>query len=430
MRLAIAILFTFYFLLSPNSLAHAATYYVSPNGNDSNNGSEANPFKTVSKGISLAQAGDTLEVASGIYSNFSISKSGNAGYPITIHGNNSRIENVQTAINLSGSYLKVSGFEVSNTTSHAVLISGKNIIFSDFIVRNSVLENMGNNGSCSGSGGWGSGLKVMLGGENITLQNGKIYQNCGEGLGITRAKNILIRNLVAYDNFSVNYYLDNSSNVVLENSLSYCTSDARYYRNNDPAAGILIGEESYTDWGAQLTNLTIKNNIISGCTPLSFYGSEVSPGGLKGANISNNTLHNLKTTSGRGIHIATEVDNRDIIITNNIAGGTVTTASFTTTSNNPTSATYNQTPNPTDPRTFIHNNPGVGADPLLFNLSTSSTTPTPTSSPWPTIIPTPRPGDLYVDGKIDILDFNELITHFGTKYTIIDFNLIITNFGT
>lgn len=412
------------------TIVAATTFFVSPAGNDSNNGSEATPFKTISKGISVVQAGDTLEVASGIYSNFSVSKSGDAGYPITIRGNNSIITNVQTAINLSGSYLKVSGFEVSNTTSHAVLISGKNITFSDFIIHNSVLENMGSNDSCSGSGGWGSGLKVMLGGENITLQNGKIYQNCGEGLGITRAKNILIRNLVAYDNFSVNYYLDNSINVVLENSLSYCTSDARYYRNNNPAAGILIGEESYTGWGAQLINLTIKNNIISGCAPLSFYGAEVSPGGLKGANISNNTLHNLKTTSGRGIHIATEIDNRDIIITNNIAGGTVTTASFITSSNNLATTTYNQSPNPTNPMTFIHNNPGVGADPLLFNNSTSSTTPTPTSSPSPSISPTPKPGDLYVDGKIDILDFNELITHFGTKYTIIDFNLIITNFGT
>ncbi len=39
------------------------------------------------------------------------------------------------------------------------------------------------------------------------------------------------------------------------------------------------------------------------------------------------------------------------------------------------------------------------------------------------------PGDLNNDGRVEILDFNLLITKFGNPYTILDFNTIISNFG-
>lgn len=48
-------------------------------------------------------------------------------------------------------------------------------------------------------------------------------------------------------------------------------------------------------------------------------------------------------------------------------------------------------------------------------------TPTPTT--------TPKPGDLNTDGSVNLLDFNLLITNFGSPYTILDFNNILTNFG-
>ena len=56
-----------------------------------------------------------------------------------------------------------------------------------------------------------------------------------------------------------------------------------------------------------------------------------------------------------------------------------------------------------------------------------------TPTPTPSVIPTPtasaKPGDLNNDGKVDIKDFNRLISNFGNPYTILDFNLIISNFG-
>lgn len=47
----------------------AATYYVSPAGSDSNNGSSAAPFRTIAKGVNAAAAGDTILLADGTYGN-------------------------------------------------------------------------------------------------------------------------------------------------------------------------------------------------------------------------------------------------------------------------------------------------------------------------------------------------------------------------
>ena len=41
----------------------------------------------------------------------------------------------------------------------------------------------------------------------------------------------------------------------------------------------------------------------------------------------------------------------------------------------------------------------------------------------------PLAGDLFADDKVDILDFNYLLSKFGNPYTILDFNAIVANFG-
>ena len=45
----------------------AATYYTAKNGNDISPGTEAQPFLTISKGVSILKPGDTLYVKDGTY---------------------------------------------------------------------------------------------------------------------------------------------------------------------------------------------------------------------------------------------------------------------------------------------------------------------------------------------------------------------------
>ncbi|MGB8352835.1 MAG: right-handed parallel beta-helix repeat-containing protein [Chthoniobacteraceae bacterium] len=69
-----------------SSPAYARSYYVAPDGNDSNDGSAANHFLTIHHAAGLAMAGDVIEVAPGEYRNESIvfSHSGQQGRPITL----------------------------------------------------------------------------------------------------------------------------------------------------------------------------------------------------------------------------------------------------------------------------------------------------------------------------------------------------------
>jgi hypothetical protein len=54
-------------LASEGSNLAATVYFVSPSGSDANSGTEALPFKTVAKGISVAQPGDEVRLQPGTY---------------------------------------------------------------------------------------------------------------------------------------------------------------------------------------------------------------------------------------------------------------------------------------------------------------------------------------------------------------------------
>ncbi len=68
--------------------AQASTYFVSPNGSDSNDGrSEGSALKTIQKALNLAQPGDTVRLLPGTYNQDIVSvRNGTSSAPITITG--------------------------------------------------------------------------------------------------------------------------------------------------------------------------------------------------------------------------------------------------------------------------------------------------------------------------------------------------------
>ena len=75
--------FSCFLLLSGQ--VQAATYYVAPDGDDNNDGSNAAPYATFSQANNMLTAGDTLIVKAGVYrQTMTISKSGTASQPIVI----------------------------------------------------------------------------------------------------------------------------------------------------------------------------------------------------------------------------------------------------------------------------------------------------------------------------------------------------------
>src|SRR5262245_18529806 len=55
------------FGLATSNAASAATYYVATWGNDANPGTQAQPFRTIDRGVVVAQSGDVVLVNNGTY---------------------------------------------------------------------------------------------------------------------------------------------------------------------------------------------------------------------------------------------------------------------------------------------------------------------------------------------------------------------------
>jgi hypothetical protein len=151
--------------LATSSLASAATYYVSPNGNDNNAGTQAAPWKTFAKAQSVAVADDTVYFRGGSFiftaglnscasmtdtvNVITLNKSGTAGKPIRYFAypgetpvfdfsqmkDNCRVK----AFNVVASYLHLKGLEITgapqqpgnllNNESWGVWINGSNNVF-------------------------------------------------------------------------------------------------------------------------------------------------------------------------------------------------------------------------------------------------------------------------------------------------------------
>lgn len=301
------------------ALAGSNIYYVSTSGKDTNSGSAAAPFKTFSKAASVLAAGDTLQVLAGTYNEtLTLSKSGTAAAPITVIGNGA-ILNMQASkangISITGSYIKVSNFEIIGAVDFGILVAGKYVVVENNNVHDTVTKN--GVGTCGLSTSWGSAVKVKVGGENSIIRNNTVYNNCGEGIAVTRGVIALVENNTAYDNFNVNYYVDNSPWVVVQNNLSYCTGT--HLRNGNRATGIALGEEFYTGWGAQLHDVTITGNTVRDCqNGIVAFASNV------GGTLTNATISNNSVPSGQVRSISMQAStNKNVVVSYNNVFNTV-----------------------------------------------------------------------------------------------------------
>jgi hypothetical protein len=172
-----------------------------------------------------------------------------------------------------------------------------------------VLEN--GSGTCRGTGGWGSAIKIMLGADDVIVRGNKVYENCGEGIGVTRGLNILIDSNTVRDNYSVNIYLDNSPYSIAQYNTVSCTGI--YLRNGLRPNGIVLAEEIYSGWGAQRHDNKVLNNTVSGCYDgIASWLPEVAGGKLINATISGNTV-----SGGTRRSITLSAVNQNVLIENN-----------------------------------------------------------------------------------------------------------------
>lgn len=117
---------------------NATTYYVSPSGNDSNTGTSiSSPFASITKGISMANAGDVIFVRGGEYnysSKISFSRNGTVDNPITMEAYQNEkpvidfsgmsTNSSNRGFSLSGNYWVIKGLKVQYAGDNGMHVSG------------------------------------------------------------------------------------------------------------------------------------------------------------------------------------------------------------------------------------------------------------------------------------------------------------------
>jgi hypothetical protein len=165
------------FLFISNSIL-ATTYYVSLTGNDANDGSSS-PFRTISYGVSILTAGDTLIIKDGDYGNENvvITQSGTAANPITI-----KAENIGQAI-LNGPRLPN---EWDSDSGIGIFIINETVGLKYINISGLYIKNYD-------VGIYGEGDDGIYH-TNIHIKNCTLENNSGDGVAFWKTNNVIIEN--------------------------------------------------------------------------------------------------------------------------------------------------------------------------------------------------------------------------------------------
>lgn len=343
------------FVLAMTSTLPAADYYVALTGNDKHPGSESQPFRTISRGLSAARVpGDNVIVREGIYPQgrtLNLINAGTQNKPITLRafkGEKVVIDGKNTPqdanlIAVQTHHVRIQGLNLQNSNNTGISIWGPGSRIHDVEVIDNNIQHCQQSGIYAGFNRlmdpvrdllfegnmiqhcvqmnqkqprtrWSFGLGAGLS-KNVTIRKNNVSQCYGEGIGLYLSDQGLIEQNIIHDNYSVNLYLDNTTNTRVTRNLVYTTNDKKFYRFNHPASGIQIANENYRGFSNPSSHNVITNNILTGNYFAFCYGSYQRGGGLRHTVFANNTAYGA---TGSLLQINADNGHKNSRIVNNI----------------------------------------------------------------------------------------------------------------
>jgi hypothetical protein len=183
------------FVVTPG-IASAATYYLSPSGNDANSGAEASPWRTFSKAWQHVKRGDTLVLLDGVYNQI-LAPSVPAIDPanpqyITIRAKNDgkatidgRGVVVDNLMFLRGSHLVIEGLVLRNGNNALVRVEGR-----DHVLRRLSLYEANTDLNSSGIS--------VAGAYDVLIEDVVIAGALRKGVVITRGARVTVRRVFVW----------------------------------------------------------------------------------------------------------------------------------------------------------------------------------------------------------------------------------------
>jgi len=311
---------------SENNNQIVKTYYVSPSGNDSNDGSENLPWRTIQHAIDNVKAGEKILVKNGTYKEkIYIDKRGEEDNFILIEGEDrdktiiegSSVER-DTIFFENAEYVKFSNLKIINSQRAGIRLSYSNHIeLSDLKISNcgkwgiftdfsdyTIVENCEVSGSKEEHG-----IYISNSSDNAKIKGNRVFNNYACGIQINAdpsmggdgiSSNCTIENNIVYNNgegggAAIN--LASVRNSHIQNNLIY----------NNKAGGIALWDDGQGyEWGCK-DNEIIHNTIYffdydgrwaislkNGSTGNSVYNNILLGGGSGGFEYDESSINNLK----------------------------------------------------------------------------------------------------------------------------------------
>jgi hypothetical protein len=287
--------------------AQATTYYVAPNGNDSNAGTQASPFRNIQKAADVVNPGDTVNVLDGSYPDHNgdkiivlLTRSGAPGAPITFRSVNKwgavmrglkQTDEYGWGFSPNVGYITIDGFEIKDMglPGDAIIMNAAGL--TNITIKRNWIHHIGR--ICSSSGNAGNG--VLMSGTNIVVEQNLIHdigrlsvgeQGCGlntmpnhdHGLYITDVTNLVIKNNIFYNSFhgwALHFFGGAANGVDVFNNtfafqnigrpnhviISQRVANGRFYNNISYNAGCSF---VYFDDRGFTLSVSLQNNLVYG----------------------------------------------------------------------------------------------------------------------------------------------------------------------
>jgi VCBS repeat-containing protein len=247
-----------------NPLSSGNTYYVATTGSDTGTGTSASPWKTIQKAANTVQAGDTVRIKAGTYSEqVTVKTSGTSTNYITFTSDDAANKAIVTSSGSGGTiyiadknYNRIQNLQIRNTGASAAVYLQGNAIGN--IVENDIL-------SCTSDDWWAGGVYVV-----------------GEGLATGPSYTIISGNTI-----TTTANGNNGPNAIMLDE----SGGSTVIRNNTISGGFFDGISGCPNFGVKggpRFNTYIYGNNISNVND---DGIEVEGGGLNCA-VWGNTLKN------------------------------------------------------------------------------------------------------------------------------------------
>jgi parallel beta-helix repeat protein len=259
------------------AVAAGITYYVdNTNPSCSNTGSGATPalpFCTISKGASVAVAGDIVSVLAGTYAEtVSPPRSGSAGLPITftaassvtVSGNGSATSGGAFRISANKSYITVNGFTITGTADYGIYVSASNHI--------NISNNHVSYAGQPANGSTRAGI-YLTSATDSNVSGNTTDHNSQDGIRLassssnnTVSNNLSFANAEQWERNATGIHVNASFNNTIIHNIAYANEDSGLQFYAGAHDNIVVGNLTYGNGDHGIDNLNSPNNKVVGNT--------------------------------------------------------------------------------------------------------------------------------------------------------------------